>query len=323
MSNITINSLPTANTIDASADILPIYTSSLTATQGINRNTFLGITGSPVGNTDSQTLTNKTIGHTNAVTQDDSVFVLQNLSDASKKAKFSLASITTSNTRTYTLPDVTDTLVSLTATQTLTNKTLTSPTISAPIVTNATLSADTITGFSSSTTGSIYGISVTSGTISNAALAASSVLTAAIADNNVTANKLSSAAITLGQAQRTTDFTTASATLVDITSLSVTVTIPTGSRRIKISFGAVYALTNGAAGTGVDFSIVDVTAGAEVGHLTVSQPVTSYAWNPNFFTTHVPASGSRTYKVQASTSAGTLTVHALSTSPAFILVEAI
>ena len=59
MTNITINSLPTASTIDATQDILPIYTASSAATQGINRNTLLGLSSAPVGLTDSQTLTNK------------------------------------------------------------------------------------------------------------------------------------------------------------------------------------------------------------------------------------------------------------------------
>ena len=52
------------------------------------------------------------------------------------------ASAVAGNT-TLTLPAVTDTIVSLTATQTLTNKTLTSPTISTPVLTLSTTSATT------------------------------------------------------------------------------------------------------------------------------------------------------------------------------------
>jgi len=153
MSNITINSLPTASTIDGSLDILPIYTASASATQGINRNTLLNLASAPVGLTDSQVLTNKTISITNSITQKDGTFSLENTSDNTKIAKFSAASITTGTTRTYTLPDVSDTLLTLTATQTLTNKTLTSPTINSPSITNATITADTISGFTVSSNG--------------------------------------------------------------------------------------------------------------------------------------------------------------------------
>jgi hypothetical protein len=170
MSNITINSLPTANTIDGSADILPIYTSNLTATQGINRNTLLGLSSAPVGLTDSQTLTNK-------------ILTSPTINGATLSGTLS---------GTYTIggtPTFPSSVTTLTGIQTLTNKTLTSPTISAPTITNATLSADTVSGFSSSSTGSIYGMSVTSGVLASAAML-NSVNTAALQTNAVTAPKL-------------------------------------------------------------------------------------------------------------------------------------
>jgi hypothetical protein len=160
--NITINSLPTASTIDPTQDILPIYTASSTATQGINRNTLLGLSSAPVGLTDSQTLTNKVL--TNPTVNG--------------------ATLSGTLSGTYTIggtPTFPSSVVTLTGSQTLTNKVLTSPTINSPTITNATLSSDTITGFSSSTTGTIYGISVSAGTIGSSALAASSVTTTAIA----------------------------------------------------------------------------------------------------------------------------------------------
>ena len=75
------------------------------------------------------------VGKTVNMTADNTSF--KDTTDATKIAKFSAASITTGTTRTYALPDVSDTLVSLTATQTLTNKTLTSPTIATPTITTS------------------------------------------------------------------------------------------------------------------------------------------------------------------------------------------
>lgn len=54
----------------------------------------------------------------------DTEFALQAFGDTSKVAKFSLLPLSTATTRTYTLPDVSDTLVTLGASQTLTGKTI-------------------------------------------------------------------------------------------------------------------------------------------------------------------------------------------------------
>lgn len=55
----------------------------------------------------------------------DNTALIKNNTDNTKQAIFSAASISTATTRTFTLPDVTDTVVTLTATQTFTNKTIT------------------------------------------------------------------------------------------------------------------------------------------------------------------------------------------------------
>ncbi len=61
-----------------------------------------------------------------ALTIKDANLTIENASDTTKHIKFDASAITTSTTRTFTLPDVTDTLTTNTATQTLTNKTLNS-----------------------------------------------------------------------------------------------------------------------------------------------------------------------------------------------------
>jgi hypothetical protein len=169
--------LPAASTIDGTLDLLPIYTASATATQAINRSTFLGVSGTPADISSSQSFSNKTLANSTVANIKDSSLSIQSAADATKIAKFSASSITTGNTRTYTLPDLSDTLVTLTATQTLTNKTFTSPTINAPTITNATISADAIIGYTVSNTGTIYGIGITTGQISTA----SSILPTALA----------------------------------------------------------------------------------------------------------------------------------------------
>lgn len=74
--------------------------------------------------TSTDTVTNKTLDNTNTVTLKDTLFTLQDDGDATKQARLQLSGITTSTTRTYTLPDANTTVVGTGTTQTLTNKTL-------------------------------------------------------------------------------------------------------------------------------------------------------------------------------------------------------
>jgi hypothetical protein len=77
--------------------------------------------GTVVGDTDTQTLTNKLL-------VDNTTFIIDE-TDATKKAQFQVSGISAGTTRTYILPNANTTLVGDDATQTLTNKTLTTPTI--------------------------------------------------------------------------------------------------------------------------------------------------------------------------------------------------
>jgi len=61
--------------------------------------------------TGTQTLTNKTHDNTNSYVTKSSLFTLQDATDTTKQAVFSLSGITTATTRTYTLPNASTTLI--------------------------------------------------------------------------------------------------------------------------------------------------------------------------------------------------------------------
>lgn len=142
--------------------------------------------------TATQTLTNKTLtapvitGATAGVV--DSGFTIADDATPSKIAKFQCSGITASTTRTFTFPDVDDTLVTLGATQTLTAKTLTSPTINAATLTgslsggtftSSTLTSPTINGGSFNRTAQVYFITAPG----NAKVGATAGWTVAAASN--------------------------------------------------------------------------------------------------------------------------------------------
>lgn len=160
--------------------------------------------------------------------------------------------------------------------------------------------------------------------LSGAPLPANTVTTAAITDATVTAAKLATNAITLGYTQITSNFATSSGTFTDVTSLSVTVTIPAGGRRVKITaFGGL--LSSSVANGGASANIYDVTAGAQLATASGATNASGDLASLTVLASHIPSSGSRTYKVQLArgVNAQTVTWQASATNPIFILVEAI
>lgn len=314
---ITVDSLPVANSIDPVQDRTLIYTASATDIQGISRNTYLGLSSQPVGINDSQTLTTKTLDNSNVITIKDSNLTLQNASDVTKVANFSLSAMTTGTTKSYLVPNIStssDTLVGLAATQTLTNKTLTSPAITGGSIDNSAVTVDTIAGHTTSNTGTIYGIPVTTGTLGTTALAA----------NAVQANQLATNALSLGYAQITTNFTTTSATAVQVTGLTATVTIPAGGRKIKITAFASDMFASASATFILTLWDGTVVSGTQLARALANNGGTTGVTFPAFVSAIVtPSAGSKTYNVGFQTSAGTGTIEAAATYPAYIHVEGI
>lgn len=157
-------------------------------------------------------------------------------------------------------------------------------------------------------------------------LSASAISSTNIATNGVAAQNLATNAITLGYAQMTAaSFTTNSATPVQVTGLTVTVTIPAGGRRVRISVFSD-GFTGGAAGAVATVSIWDGTVGSgtKLSDAIMASPNTNYLVPCYAIAIVTPSAGSKTYNVGAQNAGGsTTTIQASTVAPAFILVEAI
>lgn len=176
-----INQYPAAISIDGSADQLLIDPGGTGTYNKINRNTLLGITSTPIGASDSQTLQNKTLDNTNSITVKDGSLTVQNTADTTKRAVFSASGITTGTTRTLTLPNRSDTLVTLAGSETLTNKTITSPVITGGTIDNSAITVDSISGHTSATQVTVGGVLMNNGTIgTSGAVVAASILAGAV-----------------------------------------------------------------------------------------------------------------------------------------------
>ena len=141
-----------------------------------------GVTGSVVGTTDTQTLTNKTL----------SAPIIS----------------TISNTGTVTLPTSTDTLVGRNTTDTLTNKTLTNPTVNAAALTGTVTNAGTISGGTvNATTLQQGGVQVdtisSTSTLTNKTLTSPTINTPSMTDVTATASATGTKALLVKSATTT------------------------------------------------------------------------------------------------------------------------
>jgi hypothetical protein len=131
--------------------------------------------------------------------------------------------------------------------------------------------------------------------------------------------------ITLGYAQITSNFSTSSVGAVYINGLGVTVVVPSGGRRIKISCFCSDVYSSGASG----YNALIIYSGNSVGTLSTqigrAQANVGINNQTHMFvmaTILLPA-GSISFSLAMSASSGTLNGEASGTYPAFILVEAI
>ena len=153
------------------------------------------------------------------------------------------------------------------------------------------------------------------------------ITTSKIADGAVTGDKIASGAITadklatgisgqIGYAEITSN-SAAFLSITDIAGLSVTVTVPAGGRKIKIT---VYATLDRGAAT--HWAHIHIYEGAS--QLQQSDHYASYQNGSVTIAVITPSAGPHTYRVRASSTPPWATViSATPTSPAFILVEVI
>lgn len=175
--------------VDPANDALPFWQASTNEAFWLSRNTFLNLASQPVGTTDSQTLTNKSL----------------------TAPAISSPVLSGTVTGTYTFagtPTFPSSVVTLTGTQLLTNKTFTAPVINGGSLNNAAVSVDSITGHTTANSGTVYGLSVTGG-----ALGANTVPTSALVANAVTSAKLGLSAAFAGGVQTQTNTGSAGGTM--------------------------------------------------------------------------------------------------------------
>lgn len=195
-----------------------------------------GATGAVVGTTDTQTLTNKTLtsptitNPTISGTNVDASIVFEGATADAYETTLTVVDPTQDNT--LTMPNTTGTIVVATAVQTLTNKTLTSPTISgSPVITglsSAGMSAssatpkDYVDSILGSATSAATSAASAATSAASAATSAGSSETSAIASSSSATASASSATAAATSATSAANSATAAATSASSASTSAT-----------------------------------------------------------------------------------------------------
>lgn len=148
-----------------------------------------------------------------------------------------------------------------------------------------------------------------------------------IATNAAIAYSKLSLPLGLGYVEITGNFSTASNTAVQVTGLTTTVTIPAGSRFIRLT-AYFRDITNTVGVTSAYASIWDGTVGSGTqlvdGAIGGTFGATNYFVGGSVMAIVTPSAGSKTYNVGLRSTAGTnITVENSSTARAFLFVEAL
>jgi len=166
---------------------------------------------------------------------------------------------------------------------------------------------------------SVTGPKIALGAVDGSKIAVDAVSTDRIADGAVTATKLDTGAITLGYAQVTASQSLITSAGVDLTGLQVTVAVPSGNRRVKVT-GYVQVYGNGNANA---FAL-SIKEGSTILQQACIKQLDGYGTTLIVQVVLSPAVGVHTYRLNGvNDGPGNSTMYATPNVPAFILVEAI
>ena len=247
--------------VTAGFDKLPTLTS--------NANKFVVVNGTSTGLTTTNTLP------TTLAT--DTTFTIQNSTDTTKTFQFLASAITAGTLRVYTMPDASTTLVGTTATQTLTNKTLTAPVISSIVNTGVlTLPTSTDTLVGRDTTDTLTNKTLVAPALGTPASGVATNLTgtaAGLTAGNVTTNaNLTGAVTSVGNAASLGAFTSLQllTALTDETGTGASV-FATSPTLVTPALGTPSALV----GTNITGTAAGLTAGNVTTNANLTGPITS------------------------------------------------